>query len=154
MIVAGSRSIYNYKLTLQAVKRVVMILHHDTPKSIMSGMAARGPDSHAGTIAIMLGLPLIPRPAKWFPNGKNAPMDRGAGFKRNAQMAVEADLLTAMWDGESRGTAHMICAMLDLRKPVYVFNVGGRQYDVEEFTEQARVVLARTEYQSREAGTD
>jgi predicted metal-dependent hydrolase len=34
--------------------------------------------------------------------------DRFAGFKRNAEMAKDAEALIALWDGYSKGTAHMI----------------------------------------------
>ena len=41
-------------------------------------------------------------PANWDKHGK------GAGYKRNVEMADYADALIAFWDGESKGTMHMI----------------------------------------------
>jgi hypothetical protein len=41
-------------------------------------------------------------PADWDTFGK------GAGFIRNTKMAEYSDALIAIWDGTSRGTAHMI----------------------------------------------
>lgn len=41
-------------------------------------------------------------PADW--DGKG----RSAGFIRNEEMAKNADALVAFWDGQSRGTKHMI----------------------------------------------
>ena len=41
-------------------------------------------------------------PAQWDKYG------RGAGFKRNVAMAKNGDVLLALWDGKSKGTAHMI----------------------------------------------
>ena len=41
-------------------------------------------------------------PAEWDKHGK------GAGFIRNGEMAKYANLLIAFWDGESKGTKHMI----------------------------------------------
>ena len=41
-------------------------------------------------------------PADWDKHGKSA------GYKRNLEMAENADALIAFWDGESRGTKHMI----------------------------------------------
>ena len=55
-------------------------------------------------------------PADWDKYGK------AAGYKRNGEMARNADALIAFWDGKSRGTKHMI----DLAK----------KYDL-----QARVVM-------------
>ncbi len=45
---------------------------------------------------------------------------RSAGVIRNLEMAEYADALLAVWDGESRGTAHMVEAMETLWKPVYL----------------------------------
>ena len=46
-------------------------------------------------------------PAQWERYGKRA------GPIRNAAMAKYADYGVALWDGESRGTAHMIRLMAD-----------------------------------------
>ena len=46
-------------------------------------------------------------PAEWEKHGK------AAGYKRNARMADNADGLLAVWDGESRGTKHMIREAVD-----------------------------------------
>ena len=50
----------------------------------------------------------------------NVQIDKTAGFKRNMKMAEYADVLLAIWDGESKGTKHMIDSMLLLRKPVVI----------------------------------
>ena len=41
-------------------------------------------------------------PADWDKHGKSA------GYKRNAEMAEQADALIVFWDGKSRGSKHMI----------------------------------------------
>ena len=56
-------------------------------------------------------------PAQWQKNGKT---DKGAGFKRNAEMAQFADGLLAFHNGVSKGTANMISVMRKLGKPVHV----------------------------------
>ena len=45
---------------------------------------------------------VLKRPADWDKYGKSA------GFRRNHQMALEADVLIAFWDGRSKGTKNMI----------------------------------------------
>jgi hypothetical protein len=35
-------------------------------------------------------------------------LSKSAGLKRNIEMAAFADILIAFWDGESKGTKHMI----------------------------------------------
>lgn len=52
-------------------------------------------------------------PAEWDTHGKVA------GPIRNNQMAAYADALLLIWDGKSRGSAHMKSAMERLGKPVY-----------------------------------
>lgn len=46
-----------------------------------------------------------------------------AGPIRNEEMGRFADALIALWDGESRGTGHMIRFMRSLGKPVVVHMV-------------------------------
>ena len=45
---------------------------------------------------------------------------RRAGMLRNADMAEQAQALVAFWDGESKGTKHMIDTMVTQGKPVAV----------------------------------
>ncbi len=47
-------------------------------------------------------------------------LGKQAGFVRNGEMANFADAAIAFWDGESKGTKHMITAMVCRNKPVYV----------------------------------
>ncbi len=68
---------------------------------IVSG-TARGADTLGERYAQERGYSIEQYPADWEHAGK------AAGFIRNAQMASVADALIAFWDGQSRGTAHMI----------------------------------------------
>lgn len=54
-------------------------------------------------------------PAKWKEEGWKA------GHNRNVLMGDYADELVAFWDGESRGTKHMIDYMISIKKPVHIF---------------------------------
>jgi hypothetical protein len=66
---------------------------------------ARGADDLGRKYALDCGISLIAYPAVWQIGDH---FDRFAGFKRNAEMAKDADALIALWDGYSKGTAHMI----------------------------------------------
>ncbi len=68
---------------------------------IISG-GAKGVDSLGEVIANMCGLPVKQFIPDWTKYGKKA------GFLRNIEMAEYADALIAVWDGNSRGTQHMI----------------------------------------------
>lgn len=78
---------------------------------------AKGADDLGRNHAICMDLDLKMFPADWDKLG------RRAGPLRNIQMGDYADQLLALWDGESRGTKHMIEYMQKLNKPVYVYNL-------------------------------
>ena len=75
------------------------------------------PAAGKGTQCEMLkadyGYEVISMPADWS-KGKDA------GYIRNAEMGGVADLAVCFWNGESKGTKHMIDVMNELGKPVKV----------------------------------
>jgi hypothetical protein len=111
VIVAGSRD----NTTQQDVDTAIADCPWDV-QEIVSG-TARGVDRFGEAWAYRNFMSVKQFPADWDKYGK------GAGFRRNAEMAEYADALIAVWDGESRGTAHMIKTMEALGKPVYVHKV-------------------------------
>jgi len=70
-------------------------------EQVVSG-TARGADRVGEQFAERFGIELKRFPADWKRWGKSA------GAIRNAEMAEYADALIAFWDGESKGTQHMI----------------------------------------------
>lgn len=96
VIIAGSRAITDYATLCHAVQQSGFSISR-----VFSGMAT-GVDTLAIRYAREHGLPLDPFPAQWNKFG------RSAGYRRNAQMAENADALIAVWDGTSPGTRHMI----------------------------------------------
>jgi len=96
VIIAGSRDITDFQTVCDAVR------HSGFPISrVLSGMA-RGVDTLAIRYATEKCLPLDQFPAQWSKWG------RSAGYRRNVQMAQNADALIAIWDGRSPGTKHVI----------------------------------------------
>ena len=89
------------------------------PTVVLSG-AARGVDAWGEEAAQRLGIPVERFPAQWHKDGH---FDRAAGMKRNALMAEHAQALLAVWDGKSRGTAHMIKCATEKGLQVHVFRV-------------------------------
>lgn len=81
--------------------------------NIVSGMA-RGADALGHSLAKENHIPVYEFSADWDKHGKRA------GFIRNEAMGRFADALIAFWDGESRGTSHMISFMQSLKKPVHI----------------------------------
>ena len=99
LIIAGSREITDYQTFLECIK-LCGITPNDITE-VVCGMA-RGVDTLGKQWALTNNLPVKEFPADWNKDGK------AAGFLRNLDMARYADALLAIWDGKSRGTAHMI----------------------------------------------
>lgn len=83
--------------------------------TIVSG-AAKGADTLAIQAAESRGLAVMKVIPNWAGYGKSA------GYIRNAQMADIADALIAFWNGESRGTKHMIDTALKKGLEVHVYH--------------------------------
>lgn len=98
VIIAGGRDFANYEL-LQ--NKCDQFFREKRPTAIISGLA-RGADTLGARYARERGVPVLEFPADWVRLGKRA------GMVRNLQMLDSADAVVAFWDGQSRGTAHMI----------------------------------------------
>jgi len=112
VIVAGGRNFNDYALMTE---RLNYLLSNQSEIIIVSGLA-KGADSLALRYAKEKGYPVISCPANWDKYGKSA------GYRRNEEMANIADALVAFWDGQSRGTKHMIDIMTRLEKIVRIIN--------------------------------
>ena len=111
IIVAGSRTFTNYKFLEETLNKYI------TPNdTIISGMA-RGADRRGVVYAHTYNIPVKCFPAKWDLYGKSA------GYKRNIEMANNADMLIAFWDGTSKGTKHMINIMHEQNKKVIIIKI-------------------------------
>lgn len=114
VIVAGGRKFTDTILMVQEIRKLAMEGHIEADSTLICGMA-RGADMAAYCVwRDIFDLPIMKFPADWDAE------PRRAGYIRNEKMAQYADVLIAFWDGESRGTKHMIETMHKLGKPVYV----------------------------------
>jgi hypothetical protein len=111
LIVAGSRTFTNYQFLCQ----VLAPDRHRITQVLTGG--ARGADELGYRWAWKHAVKHQLFRAAWERFGKSA------GVRRNHQMAQAGDMLVAFWDGQSRGTAHMISCMQQLGKPVVVVKV-------------------------------
>jgi hypothetical protein len=98
VIVAGGRDFNDYKLLTAKCDNYLI---NKNNVEIVSG-AAKGADSLAIKYANERGYALKIFTPDWSTFGKRA------GYLRNEEMGNYADALIAFWDGESRGTKHMI----------------------------------------------
>jgi hypothetical protein len=117
LIIAGSRTITSMPHLEEGLRHMASRFPALVPSEVVCGMA-RGADSLGRMWAEARGIPVSLWPADWNANG------RRAGFMRNTQMAQYADILLALWDGQSKGTGHMISEMARLGKPTFVWFSG------------------------------
>lgn len=113
LIIAGSRDFNDYKLLCDSVEKIIQKDYPNHKLSIVSGMA-KGADSLGYLYAESKGLNIHKFPADWNKHGM------AAGPIRNKEMGDFADALLAFWDGQSKGTKHMINYINSLGKPGYV----------------------------------
>ena len=104
--VIGSRSITVYPLE--------EVLPTDTEEIISGG--ARGVDTLAREYAQAHGIPCTEIRPDYARYGKGAPL------RRNLEIIEKADLVIALWDGKSTGTAHTIRKCREIGKPVVIFS--------------------------------
>lgn len=104
-IIAGSRHIEDFLFLQRCIEQLPWRI-----TEVVSGQA-KGVDRMGAAWARQRRIPVKPFPALWYPDGPSGGLDRKAGFKRNVVMADYAKpegALLAIWDGVSKGTAHMI----------------------------------------------
>ena len=108
IIIAGSRDFNDYELLKKSAIEIITkkTMLPDLTRIISGG--ARGADTLGERFANEMGLEISRFIPDWEGLGKRA------GYVRNAEMAKFASeddsygVLIAFWDGQSRGTKHMI----------------------------------------------
>ena len=101
VIIAGSRNFNDYDL-LKSVCDELLSLKVNSHEIVIISGTAYGADKLGEQYADEYGFKVERYPADWGTYGKSA------GYRRNEEMAKIADALIAFWDGESKGTMHMI----------------------------------------------
>lgn len=99
VIIAGSRDFKDYDFLVKTMNRLLSNVKDDI--TVVCGKA-RGADTLGEQYAKERGFSVQYFPADWERYGKSA------GYRRNTEMAKNADALVAFWDGKSLGTRHMI----------------------------------------------
>ena len=104
VIVAGSRTASGAYIYSLLERKLDAILKHKavTHDIVIVSGTARGADLLGEQYAKSRSFQVERYPADWDQFGKRA------GYLRNEEMAQNADALVALWDGQSRGTKHMI----------------------------------------------
>ena len=113
VIIAGSRTFHNYNKLEEECNR---ILKDKDDVEVVSGRAI-GADMLGEIYADENKYSVKHFPADWNTHGK------GAGFIRNGEKANYGDMLIAFWDGESKGTKHMVETAQKKGMEVYVIDI-------------------------------
>jgi len=108
-IIAGSRTI----TSMDMVEKAIDASNFKITEVVSGG--ARGVDSLGEQWAREHGIPVKVFPAHWDLWGKSA------GYRRNVEMAMNADALIAVWSKESKGTKHMIDIVTTWKLQVFVY---------------------------------
>lgn len=115
VIIAGGRDFSDFDML---VKKCSFLLKNKKDVEVVCG-GARGADSLGKKFSTTRGHGLKMFPADWDKHGK------AAGMIRNIEMAEYSDALIAFWDGQSRGTKHMIKTAKAMGLDVRVFYYKG-----------------------------
>ena len=114
VIIAGGRDFDNVYKLHKAMQQMFGPFPEDYVTEVVSG-GARGADTigeHWAKSYERIIKKFVP---DWNKHG------RSAGMIRNAEMAKYADMLVAFWDGESKGTKHMIDIAIKSGIEVHVY---------------------------------
>lgn len=113
LIIAGGRDFTDEPLVRERLIKMEEMGLFTNGVELICGMA-KGADNTGFDIFHKAGLTIHAYHPDWGGLGKRA------GFVRNAQMGDAADMALIFWDGQSKGTKHMIDYMEKLGKPVYL----------------------------------
>lgn len=113
VVIAGCRNYNNYNEAREYIDFCISEIRKNYTLIFVSG-GCSGADLIGERYAAENNFELERYPADWKKYG------RGAGPKRNEQMARVADYVICFWDGESRGTKSMIKCAEKFNKPVKI----------------------------------
>jgi predicted Rossmann fold nucleotide-binding protein DprA/Smf involved in DNA uptake len=124
LIIAGSRKL---EPSIDFIHSAILMHGITNITEVVSG-TANGVDQEGEHWASHFGAKVKQFPAKWktishpdavVKENKYGKYDALAGHRRNKEMALYADALLLIWDGESSGSANMKNEMLKRNKPVF-----------------------------------
>jgi hypothetical protein len=132
VVIAGSRSLKDYVPVAAALD--ALLRPEKGMLEVVHG-GGGGVDTWAGRWARERGLPVTVMPAPWHvlqgphvmrrTNRVGHVFNASAGLDRNLNMVMYANRVIALWDGNSRGTRHLITLAKLLNRPVTVEILGG-----------------------------
>lgn len=119
IVIAGGREFDDYDYMRECMNSIKH-LYYNRSIEVISG-ACRGADELGEKWAAENHFAVDSKP----PDYKNIKPSKRAPLVRNEEMAKAADVLCAFWDGESRGTRHMIGCAFREGLEIHIFRYGG-----------------------------
>ena len=116
IVVAGSRDFDDYETAKEYIDFCIKDLKNSCTLIFVSG-TCKGADLLGEKYAIENGFEIERYPAQWNICG------RGAGIRRNEQMAQVSDIVICFWDGKSKGTKSMIAFAKKYNKSLFIKTV-------------------------------
>jgi len=113
LAIIGSRGFNNYSLLCDAMESYFRSSYGYNINEIVSGGAA-GADKLGAKWAKEHEIKLTELIPDWKTYGKSA------GFIRNVDIVNNSDMVLALWDGLSKGTAHSLRIARDQKKPTLI----------------------------------
>ena len=113
IVVAGSRTFDDYEIAKSVIADCLKTFEGEHTFIFLSG-SCKGADALGERYAKEQGYKTELYPADWARYGK------GAGPKRNEEMAKNCDAVICFWDGQSRGTKSMIELAQTYNKALFI----------------------------------
>lgn len=110
-LVSGSRDFPNETLVRESMRAVMQ------PTDTLLHGGARGVDTWCAEEATRCGATVLHRPAQWEGYGRSAGMRRNTDMLNELVEQADPYHIFLFWDGESRGTAHMLSMVHDRQLP-------------------------------------
>jgi hypothetical protein len=119
VVVCGSRGFDNRALFASSLRLVRSLI--DDNVLFVSGAASTGADNLIIHYCRAYKLPCLEMPAQWDK------YKAAAGMIRNKEMLKIASRVVAFWDGQSKGTAHMVENSRKIGFPLHLINTETRK---------------------------
>ena len=122
IIIAGGKD-FKDKENLIEIEMTQLCQDYDLEDIVVISGGEKGADSEGEKFAREFNTNLWIFPAQWAVLGKSAE------YKRNKMMTDNADVLLAFWDGQSKGTRHMINIAKQKGLKLRILNYQGHPYE-------------------------
>lgn len=116
LAVIGSREGIDISAIPSYIEKILKLENISKTDLVIVSGGARGADQAGESWARSEGIETLIFLAKWKELGK------GAGYIRNVDIIKNSDIVLAVWNGDSRGTAHSLSLARKMEKKVYLVN--------------------------------